>query len=172
MAREKVFDYPNRRKSSSRATKWIVVALLLVSVVLMVVASVGGWEVLQGAKGMLVGFIVIYLLCAFFIARWRSGVLPVVAALAMVLLIFAAVSAPEWFQRDKTGFSESALARRRSAWSRSSSSQCRSCSWWPRCPASASAGRSRSRSTRRTGATTAATGAAAAEPSPRPPDSV
>ncbi len=109
MARETVLDYPNRRKSSSRATKWIVVALLLVSVVLMVVASVGGWEVLQGAKGMLVAFIVIYLLSAFFIARWRSGVLPVVAALAMVLLIFAAISAPEWFERDKTGFSESAL---------------------------------------------------------------
>ena len=48
MAREKVFDYPNRRKSSSRATKWIVVALLLVSVVLMVAAMSGfrqRWQV-------------------------------------------------------------------------------------------------------------------------------
>jgi hypothetical protein len=36
-------------------------------------------------------------------------VLPVAAALAIILLIFAAVSAPAWFERDKTGFTDPAL---------------------------------------------------------------
>ena len=35
--------------------------------------------------------------------------LPLAAALAIVLLIFAAVSAPAWFDRDKTGFSDPAI---------------------------------------------------------------
>ena len=36
--------------------------------------------------------------------------LPVAAALAIVLLIFAAVSVPGWFARDKPGFDDPALA--------------------------------------------------------------
>ena len=52
----------------------------------------------------------IYLLVAYYIARWRSGMLPVIAALATIMLIFAAVSAPEWFARDKEGFEDPALA--------------------------------------------------------------
>jgi presenilin-like A22 family membrane protease len=43
------------------------------------------------------------------VARWNRGVLPVAAALAIILLIFAAVAAPEWFARDKTGFTNPAL---------------------------------------------------------------
>ena len=35
--------------------------------------------------------------------------LPLAAALAIVLLIFAAVSAPVWFDRDKPGFAEPTL---------------------------------------------------------------
>ena len=46
---------------------------------------------------------------AFFVARWNRGVLPVAAALAIILLIFAAVAGPEWFDRDKTGFNDPAL---------------------------------------------------------------
>jgi hypothetical protein len=36
-------------------------------------------------------------------------VLPVAAALAIILLIFAAVAGPSWFDRDKTGFTEPTL---------------------------------------------------------------
>jgi hypothetical protein len=52
---------------------------------------------------------VLYLVIAFYVARWNRGVLPVAAALAIVLLIFAAVSGPAWFDRDKTGFEDPAL---------------------------------------------------------------
>ena len=51
----------------------------------------------------------LYLVIAFFVLRWNRGVLPVAAALAIVLLIFAAVAAPAWFERDKPGFTDPAL---------------------------------------------------------------
>ena len=104
-----VLEYPNRDKASSKATKAVVVLLLLVSVGLMLVVTIGGWEKLQGAKPIQVGYIALYLICAFYIFRWRSGLLPVAAALAIILLIFAAVSGPEWFARDKEGFDQPSL---------------------------------------------------------------
>ena len=102
-------EYPNREKSSSKATKAIVVLLTLVSAALITVVTIGGWEALQGAKMVQIAYILIYLLVAFYIARWRSGMLPVIAALAIIMLIFAAVSAPEWFDRAKDGFEDPAL---------------------------------------------------------------
>jgi hypothetical protein len=71
--------------------------------------TIGGWDTLQGAKAIQLAYIAVYLLMAFYVARWNRGVLPVAAALAIILLIFAAVSGPEWFARDKTGFSDPAL---------------------------------------------------------------
>ena len=102
-------EYPNREKSSSKATKAVIVLLTLVSAALMTIVTVGGWEALQGAKAVQVAYILLYLLIAYYIARWRSGMLPVIAALATIMLIFAAVSAPEWFARDKQGFDDPAL---------------------------------------------------------------
>jgi hypothetical protein len=46
---------------------------------------------------------------AFFVLRWSRGVLPLAAALATVLLIFAAVPSPAWFDRDKSGFADPAI---------------------------------------------------------------
>ncbi|MDP9293043.1 MAG: hypothetical protein M3O90_01245, partial [Actinomycetota bacterium] len=54
-------------------------------------------------------YILLYLTLAFFVFRWSRGVLPLAAALAIVLLIFAAVSGPEWFDRDKAGLTDPAL---------------------------------------------------------------
>ena len=104
-----VLEYPNRDKASSKATKFIVVLLLLVSAALMIIVTIGGWDKLQGAKLLQVAYIVLFLIVAFYIARWRSGLLPVAAALAIILLIFAAVSGPEWFARDKEGFDQPAI---------------------------------------------------------------
>jgi hypothetical protein len=83
--------------------------LLLVSAGLVTLISVGGWDAIEGAKPLQVAYIVLYLVIAFFVMRWSRGVLPVAAALAIVLMIFAAVSAPAWFDRDKTGFTDPAL---------------------------------------------------------------
>jgi hypothetical protein len=102
-------DRPNRRKASSKATKAIVTLLLLVSAGLMVIISIGGWGTIEGAKPVEIAYILVYLLMAFLVMRWNRGVLPLAAALAIVLLIFAAVSGPAWFDRDKTGLTSPAL---------------------------------------------------------------
>jgi len=102
-------EHPNREKASSKATRATVILLLLVSAALVLVVTIGGWSALQGAKAVQIGYIAVYLVIAFYVARWNRGVLPVAAALAIVLLIFAAVAGPAWFDRDKTGFTDPAL---------------------------------------------------------------
>src|SRR5215210_6625901 len=102
-------DRPNRRKASSKATKAIVALLLVVSAAILIIISLGGWGTIEGAKPLQIGYILLYLVMAFLVMRWNRGVLPLAAALAIVLLIFAAVSGPAWFDRDKTGFTDPAL---------------------------------------------------------------
>jgi lysylphosphatidylglycerol synthetase-like protein (DUF2156 family) len=104
-----IIEHPNRKKASSKLTRAIVVLLLLGSAALMAIVTVGGWDSIEGAKALQIAYIVLYVVVAFFVLRWSRGVLPVAAALATVLLIFAAVSAPEWFDRDKAGFTDPAL---------------------------------------------------------------
>jgi len=100
---------PNRDRAASKATRAVVILLLLVSAVLVVVVMAGGWDVLQGAKLVQVAFVLLYLLIAFLVFRWSRGALPVGAALAILLLIFAAVAGPAWFDRDKEGYTSPAL---------------------------------------------------------------
>src|SRR5215217_2039773 len=102
-------DRPNRRKASSKATKAIVAVLLVVSAAIMIIITLGGWGTIEGAKAIQIAFILVYLLMAFLVMRWNRGVLPLAAALAIVLLIFAAVSGPAWFDRDKEGLAQPAL---------------------------------------------------------------
>ncbi len=102
-------EHPNRDKAASKATKAVIVLLLLASAALVVIITIGGWGTLVGAKPLQIAYVGLYLLIAYFVARWNRGVLPVAAALAIILLIFAAVSAPQWFDRDKPGFAEPAL---------------------------------------------------------------
>ena len=99
-----VIEHPNREKAASKATRAVVVLLLLVTAALLVIITIGGWDALQGAKAVQIAYIVVFGVSAGFIARWNRGLLPVVAALSMILLVFAAVSAPGWFDRDKAGF--------------------------------------------------------------------
>jgi hypothetical protein len=104
-----IVEHPNRKKASSKATRAVVVLLLLASAALVAVITIGGWDALEGAKAVQIGYIVVYLVIAFFVLRWNRGVLPLAAALAIVLLIFAAVSTPAWFDRDQPGFTDPAL---------------------------------------------------------------
>ena len=104
-----IIEHPNRDKPESQTTRALVVGLLVLSAALLVLASAGGWAKIQGAKSVQVAFIVIYLLLAFYIARWRSGLLPVAASFAIILLIFCAISGPQWFDRDKPGLADPLL---------------------------------------------------------------
>ena len=94
-------------------TKWLIVLLLLITAVLAAIITIGGWSVLQGGSGM--GFVcatyaIMYAFFAFLVARWRRGILPLAAALSMILAIFCAVGAPSWFEREKAGFDEALLS--------------------------------------------------------------
>jgi len=102
--------HPNREKASSKATKAVVVLLLLVSVALMLIITIGGWDKLEGALPVQIGYMAVYLIMAFYIARWNRGALPLAAALAILCGIFAAIAGPGWFARDKEGFEDPALS--------------------------------------------------------------
>jgi presenilin-like A22 family membrane protease len=104
-----VIDHPNRRRAASRITQVLVVVLLLVSAALIAVVTIGGWDELQGAKALQIAYIVLDVFMAFLVARWNRGVLPVAAALAIVMLIFALIAGPQWFERDKDGFAQPGL---------------------------------------------------------------
>jgi len=103
---------PNREKAGSVTTKFVIVLLLLATAVLAAVITVGGWSLLKGGGGMglvCAIYALLYAFFAFLVARWSRGILPVAAALSMILAIFCAVGANSWFSRDKAGFDEALL---------------------------------------------------------------
>jgi hypothetical protein len=100
-----VIDRPNREKASSKTTRAIVVGLLLLSAVLMLIVMLGGWSALQSGAVLQLVYVILYIGMAYYVAQWNRGPLPVAAALAIILGIFAVIAGPEWFQRDKSGFS-------------------------------------------------------------------
>jgi uncharacterized membrane protein len=100
-----VIERPNREKASSKTTRAIVVGLLLMSAALMLIVMLGGWSALQSGAALQLAYVILYVGMAYYIAQWNRGPLPVAAALAIILAIFAVIAGPEWFQRDKDGFS-------------------------------------------------------------------
>ena len=104
-----VIHWPNREKGGSKATKAGTILLLLASAALTAIITIGGWQTLEGAQPISIFFILVFLLVAFFVARWNRGVLPLAAAFAIVLLVFAAIAAQGWFDRDATGYGNPGL---------------------------------------------------------------
>lgn len=104
-----VIEHPNRETSASKSTRAVVILLLVISALVMLAIMIGGWSELAGQTGILIAFILLDLVFAYYVGRWNRGVLPVAAALAMFVLIFAAVAAPGWFDRDATGFAETTI---------------------------------------------------------------
>jgi hypothetical protein len=99
-----IVTHPNRGKPVVQATRVTVVLLLLVSTALILIVTIGGWGTLEGGIPILLAWAFVYLLMAYYTARWSRGVLPMAAALGLLLLIFALVSAPAWFARNKVGY--------------------------------------------------------------------
>jgi hypothetical protein len=104
-----VIHHPNREKGGSKATKAGTILLLLASAGLVAIVTIGGWDNLEGAQVIAIFFIVVFLIMAFFVGRWNRGILPLSAAFAIVLLVFAAIAAPGWFDRDATGYDNPGL---------------------------------------------------------------
>src|SRR5438477_13197588 len=85
--------YPNREKATSKSTKAIIVVIMLVSVGLMLIVTVGGWSKLQGLKPVNFVWMLAYLIMAFYIfKRWARGLLPITAGLAILLLMMAVIA--------------------------------------------------------------------------------
>ena len=103
---------PNREKAGSVTTKFVVVLLLAATAVIAGLVTIGGWSLLKGGSGMGIVcaiYAILYAFFAFLVARWNRGILPVVAALSMILAIFCAVGAESWFNRDRGGFEDALL---------------------------------------------------------------
>ncbi len=102
---------PNREKAEAKTMKAVIAFVLLVSAALLIIITLGGWERLLGAS---VGIMTLlwaglYILFAFLVMNWSRGILPVAAALAIILAIFAGIAAPDWFARSKEGLDSPAL---------------------------------------------------------------
>jgi lysylphosphatidylglycerol synthetase-like protein (DUF2156 family) len=102
---------PNREKASSQSMKAIVALVLVVSAVLLIIVTLGGWERLQSSSVAFMSLVYagLYILFAVLIFNWNRGLLPVVASLALILTIFATIAAPAWFERSKDGLDSPAL---------------------------------------------------------------
>jgi uncharacterized membrane protein len=101
--------HPNRDKAICKLTKLVIVGIMLATVALMMVLTIGGWSKLQGMKPVDFIWAALYLVVAFYIARWARGLLPIAAALAILLLIIAVIAAfgldgTSWFNRNHYGF--------------------------------------------------------------------
>jgi peptidoglycan/LPS O-acetylase OafA/YrhL len=100
---------PNREKAEAITTKFVIVFLLVATAALAIIVAITGFSLMSGGTGMAIVTLVYGLLYAFFaflVARWNRGILPVAAALSILLAIFCAVGADSWFARDKSGFEE------------------------------------------------------------------
>lgn len=105
--------HPNREKSSSQVTKAFIALLLLASAGLVAIVTIGGWNSLQGAQVVSIMYVIVYVVMAYFVmARWTRGVLPLSAALAVGLAVFAVIAAPGWFDRAEPNYADPALPPR------------------------------------------------------------
>ncbi len=104
-----VVIHPNRDKPKCKLTKLLIVAILLASATLILVVTIGGWSKLQGLKPVNFIWCLLYVVIAFYVARWARGLLPIAAALAVLLLTIAAIAGlglngTTWFDRSRPGF--------------------------------------------------------------------
>jgi hypothetical protein len=108
-ARGVIITHPNRDKPVVQGTRVIVVLLLLVTAALMLINTIGGWSLLEGALPIQIAFVLVYLLMAYYASRWSRGVLPLGSGIAVLLGFFALVAGPGWFARNKSGFAQAGL---------------------------------------------------------------
>ncbi len=103
--------HPNRDKAECKVTKVIVVAILLASIALMLLLTIGGWSELEGLKPINFVLCILYLILAYYVWSWSRGSLPIAAGLAVLVLMVAVVAGTgitgtSWFDRAHTGFAQ------------------------------------------------------------------
>lgn len=101
-----VVTHPNRDSTASKTTRAITTLLLLASAILLAVITVGSWGAQAGALGLQIVIGLLLTFYAYLVVEWRSGILPVAAATALVAGIFAAISVNGWFNRGGAGYDQ------------------------------------------------------------------
>jgi hypothetical protein len=101
--------HPNRDKRVCKLTRLLVAAILLLSIALMLIVTVGGWTKLQGMKPVNFIWCGVYLVMAVYVVRWARGLLPIAAALAVLLIAIAAIAGfglggTSWYDRGHAGY--------------------------------------------------------------------
>ena len=103
--------HPNRDKPECKLVKAVVVGILVASILLMLLVTVGGWSKLEGLKPLNFCWCIFYVVIAFYVWRWSRGALPISAGLAILLLMVAVVAGTglagtSWFDRSSSGFGQ------------------------------------------------------------------
>jgi hypothetical protein len=101
--------HPNRDRAICKVTRIFVVIVLLISVALMLAVTVGAWSKLEGMKPVNFVWCAIYVVMAFFIARWARGLLPIAGVLGLLLLAIALIASvgfggTSWFDRSNSNY--------------------------------------------------------------------
>ena len=65
-----VLVHPNRDKPEAKGTKAVVILLLVTSAALILIVTIGGWSELQGMEIVAILYAIVYLVMAYFVARW------------------------------------------------------------------------------------------------------
>lgn len=106
-----VIIHPNRELRSSHVARAVVVAILLLSVAMILAITLGGWSQLDGMTPVSFAWCIAYVAIAYYVWRWARGLLPIAAALGMLLLVPAIVSlagfyVTSWSQRAGVGYGQ------------------------------------------------------------------
>jgi hypothetical protein len=101
--------HPNRERPGAKATKTVVAALLVASAVLILIVLIGGWTVQAGARWVAALYAIVYFVMAYYVLRWRRGVLAMAAGLSLLFVLMLAPVLPGWFERTKSGYAVSLL---------------------------------------------------------------
>jgi hypothetical protein len=101
--------HPNRDRTICKVTRIFVVIVLLISVALMLAVTVGGWSKLEGMTPVNFIWCALYVVMAFFIARWARGLLPIAGVLGLLLLAIALIASvgfggTSWFDRSNSSY--------------------------------------------------------------------
>ncbi|MGH3156319.1 MAG: hypothetical protein ACRDNF_07085 [Streptosporangiaceae bacterium] len=105
-----VVIHPNRDRAVCVLTKLVVALILLASAALVLAITLGGWSKLQGMEPVSFIWAAVYVVIAFYIVtRWARGLLPIAAALGILLLVMAVIAAfgldgTSWSARARAGF--------------------------------------------------------------------
>jgi hypothetical protein len=101
--------HPNRERPGAKATKTVVATLLVASAVLILIVLIGGWTVQAGARWVTALYVIVYLVMAYYVLKWKRGVLAMAAGLSLLFAIVLAPGLPLIFERTKEGYAVSLI---------------------------------------------------------------